>query len=116
MTKQRNFWRNRRGQGLTEYALLICLVSLGLILLLGRYRNALGNTFRNARTTADGASTIAQAPATSGGTGGTNGTTTNGTTNNGTNNNGNQTNGLFINTSNGSFITTSNGSFIFTGF
>jgi Flp pilus assembly pilin Flp len=115
MTRKRNFLRNRRGQGLTEYALLICLVSLGLILLLGRYRNALGNTFRNARTAADGASSIAQVPATTGGTGGNTGNnTTNNTTNN--NNNNNSTNGFFLNTSNGNFITTNNGSFIFTGF
>ena len=33
MRRQKRIWRNRRGQGLTEYALLICLVSLGLILL-----------------------------------------------------------------------------------
>jgi Flp pilus assembly pilin Flp len=44
----KTLWSDERGQGLTEYALLIALVSLGLILLLGAYRNALGNIFRNA--------------------------------------------------------------------
>jgi len=44
-------WNDEQGQGLTEYALLIALVSLGLILLLGSYRNALGNVFRNATNT-----------------------------------------------------------------
>jgi Flp pilus assembly pilin Flp len=41
-------WADESGQGLTEYALLIALISLGLILALGRYRNTLGNVFRNA--------------------------------------------------------------------
>jgi Flp pilus assembly pilin Flp len=41
-------WHDESGQGLTEYALLIALISLGLILALGRYRNTLGNVFRNA--------------------------------------------------------------------
>lgn len=53
-------WRNRRGQGLTEYALLIALISLGLILALGRYRDALGNIFRNARNTLNNNSTVIQ--------------------------------------------------------
>ena len=43
-------WNDEHGQGLTEYALLIALISLGLITLLGLYRNALGNVFRNATT------------------------------------------------------------------
>jgi pilus assembly protein Flp/PilA len=50
-------WNDEEGQGLTEYALLIALVSLGLILLLGRYRNAIGNVFRNATTVLNGNST-----------------------------------------------------------
>lgn len=44
----RNLWSDESGQGLTEYALLIALVSLGLITLLGLYRNAIGNVFKNA--------------------------------------------------------------------
>lgn len=54
-------WKDESGQGLTEYALLIALVSLGLILLLGSYRNALGNIFRNARNTLQNNSTPIQA-------------------------------------------------------
>lgn len=54
-------WKDETGQGLTEYALLIALVSLGLILLLGSYRNALGNIFRNARNTLQNNSTVPQA-------------------------------------------------------
>jgi pilus assembly protein Flp/PilA len=46
----RTLWNDEQGQGLTEYALLIALVSLGLITLLGLYRNAIGNVFRNAAT------------------------------------------------------------------
>ena len=44
-------WNDDQGQGLTEYALLIALVALGLIILLGNFRNALGNVFRNATNT-----------------------------------------------------------------
>jgi Flp pilus assembly pilin Flp len=46
---------------LTEYALLIALVSLGLITLLLGYRNALGNVFKNARNVLNGNSVINQA-------------------------------------------------------
>jgi pilus assembly protein Flp/PilA len=53
-------WNDEQGQGLTEYALLIALISLGLILLLGSYRNALGNVFRNARNVLNGNSTVPQ--------------------------------------------------------
>ena len=49
--------RDRSGQGLTEYAILIATVSLGLILLLGSFRNALGNVFRNSRNTLQNNST-----------------------------------------------------------
>ncbi len=44
-------WKDEQGQGLTEYALLIALVSLGLILLLGQYRDAIGNVFKAATGT-----------------------------------------------------------------
>jgi pilus assembly protein Flp/PilA len=46
-------WNDEQGQGLTEYALLLALVALGLIVLLGNYRGAIGNVFRNATTTLD---------------------------------------------------------------
>jgi Flp pilus assembly pilin Flp len=54
----RNLWKDDRGQGLTEYALLIALVSLALIVLLGNYRNAIGNVFRNAGNTLNNNATI----------------------------------------------------------
>jgi hypothetical protein len=40
---------------------LLALISLGLILLLGSYRNALGNVFRNARNVLNSNSTVPQA-------------------------------------------------------
>jgi pilus assembly protein Flp/PilA len=57
----RRLWKDDRGQGLTEYALLIALVSLALIVLLGNYRNALANVFRNAGETLNNNSAINQA-------------------------------------------------------
>jgi Flp pilus assembly pilin Flp len=54
-------WTDESGQGLTEYALLIALVSLGLITLLTAYRNAIGNVFKNARNVLQGNSAINQA-------------------------------------------------------
>jgi Flp pilus assembly pilin Flp len=57
----RSLWKDDSGQGLTEYALLIALVSLGLITLLGLYRNALGNVFRNAGNVLRNNSTVIQA-------------------------------------------------------
>jgi pilus assembly protein Flp/PilA len=54
-------WSDESGQGLTEYALLIALVSLGLIVLLGNYRNAIGNVFKNATTVLNGNGTPVQA-------------------------------------------------------
>lgn len=57
----RSLWKDDSGQGLTEYALLIALVSLGLITLLGLYRNAIANVFRNATTVLRNNSTVIQA-------------------------------------------------------
>jgi pilus assembly protein Flp/PilA len=54
-------WSDESGQGLTEYALLIALVSLGLIVLLGNYRNAIGNVFKNATNVLNGNNTPVQA-------------------------------------------------------
>src|SRR4051812_18589126 len=114
MLKKRS-WRNRLGQGLTEYALLIALVSLGLILLLGRYRNSIGNSLKNSATCMNATVPVVQepvagggggtTPCANGGTGGTGtgtGTTTNGTTTNGNNGNGN--NGTFLSNNGGPFI------------
>ncbi len=57
----RKLWNDESGQGLTEYALLIALVSLGLITLLTAYRNAIGNVFKNATTVLNSNSNITQA-------------------------------------------------------
>ena len=54
----RNLWKDESGQGLTEYALLIALVSLGLIVLLGTYRTAIGNVFRNSSNVLNNNATI----------------------------------------------------------
>jgi Flp pilus assembly pilin Flp len=113
MLKKRS-WRNRLGQGLTEYALLIALVSLGLILLLGRYRNSIGNSLKNSATCMNATVPVVQepvagggggtTPCANGGTGGT-GTTTNGTTTNGNGNgNGNGNNNGFLGNNGGPFI------------
>jgi Flp pilus assembly pilin Flp len=56
----RNLWSDESGQGLTEYALLIALVSLGLIILLGNYRRALGNVFRSATNVLNNNSSVIQ--------------------------------------------------------
>ena len=57
----RALWKDESGQGLTEYALLLARVSLGLILLLGTYRQALGTVFRNARNVLNNNSSVIQA-------------------------------------------------------
>ncbi len=105
--------RNRRGQGLTEYALLIALISLGLILALGRFRNALGNSVRNSTTVLNSNSVVAQEPVGGGGNNGNNnngnnnngnGNNNNGNNNNGNNNNGNNNNGNNNNNNGGCFF------------
>ncbi|MDX1645666.1 MAG: Flp family type IVb pilin [Longimicrobiales bacterium] len=45
------FWTDESGQGLTEYALIIALVSIGLIAVLLIFRNAIGNVFDSIATT-----------------------------------------------------------------
>jgi pilus assembly protein Flp/PilA len=44
----REFWDDRSGQGLVEYALIIALVAVGLIAILLVLRNSIGNVFYNA--------------------------------------------------------------------
>jgi Flp pilus assembly pilin Flp len=39
------FWTDESGQGLTEYAAIIALVSIGLMLVLIAFRNELGRIF-----------------------------------------------------------------------
>ena len=47
MDLMKRFWNDESGQGLTEYALIIALVSIGLILILLVFRNAIGDVFNN---------------------------------------------------------------------
>jgi Flp pilus assembly pilin Flp len=39
------FWNSESGQGLTEYALVIALVSVGLIAVLTLFRDSIGRVF-----------------------------------------------------------------------
>jgi Flp pilus assembly pilin Flp len=41
----KNFLADESGQGLTEYVLIIALVSIGLILILIAFRNQIGQVF-----------------------------------------------------------------------
>jgi pilus assembly protein Flp/PilA len=45
----KSFWRDESGQGLTEYALIIALVSIALILVLIAFRNEIGRVFNSIR-------------------------------------------------------------------
>ena len=88
--------RDESGQGLTEYAILIATVSLGLILLLGSFRSALGNVFRGSGNAVRSNATVVQAPVTNAG-----GTSSNNNNNNNNddddNGGGNNNNGGFLN-------------------
>lgn len=46
----KSFWSDESGQGLTEYALIIALVSIGLIFILIIFRNAIGKVFNDIKT------------------------------------------------------------------
>jgi Flp pilus assembly pilin Flp len=46
----KTFWSDETGQGLTEYASIIALVSLGLMLVLVAFRDELGRIFNLMRT------------------------------------------------------------------
>lgn len=60
----RRFWTDESGQGLTEYALIIALVSIGLMLVLVAFRNAIGAVFQAITTELnDNATPIDQMPA-----------------------------------------------------
>ena len=43
----KRFWTDEAGQGLTEYALIIALVSIGLIAILIIFRDEIGDVFSN---------------------------------------------------------------------
>jgi len=46
----KTLWNDETGQGLTEYATIIALVSLGLLLVLVAFRDELGRIFNLMRT------------------------------------------------------------------
>jgi pilus assembly protein Flp/PilA len=46
-----SLWKDESGQGLTEYALIIALVAIGLIIVLVAFRNEIGAVFNRIRTT-----------------------------------------------------------------
>ena len=46
-----SLWKDESGQGLTEYALIIALVAIGLIIVLVAFRNEIGQVFNRIRTT-----------------------------------------------------------------
>jgi pilus assembly protein Flp/PilA len=45
----RQFVRDESGQGLVEYALIIALVAIGLIVILTLLRNSIGNVFNETK-------------------------------------------------------------------
>jgi pilus assembly protein Flp/PilA len=45
------FMTDEAGQGLVEYALIIALVAIGLIVILTLLRNSIGNVFNSTRNT-----------------------------------------------------------------
>jgi Flp pilus assembly pilin Flp len=56
----KSLWRDESGQGLTEYAVIIALVAVGLLLVLVAFREAIAQVFRD--TTAElGNATVNQA-------------------------------------------------------
>ncbi|MDX1673632.1 MAG: Flp family type IVb pilin [Longimicrobiales bacterium] len=50
-----NFWNDEAGQGLTEYALILALVSIGLIAVLVIFRDAIGGIFSRIAQVLEGA-------------------------------------------------------------
>ena len=49
------FMSDDAGQGLVEYALIIALVAIGLIVILTLLRNSIGNVFNSTRNTLNNA-------------------------------------------------------------
>ena len=45
MDVMKRFWQDESGQGLTEYALVLALISIGLIAVLIVFRDAIGRVF-----------------------------------------------------------------------
>jgi pilus assembly protein Flp/PilA len=52
-----SLWKDESGQGLTEYALIIALVAIGLIIVLVAFRDEIANVFNRIRTTLSNAPT-----------------------------------------------------------
>ena len=55
MEMLKSFWTDESGQGLTEYALIIALVAVGLILILVIFRDAIGDVFSKVKEELDDA-------------------------------------------------------------
>ena len=87
----RSWRRDERGQSLTEYALLLALVAIGLIGILALMRNGVGNAFNGSRNSVTAAG-VGPGYGVSGGGGG-NGGGNNGGGNNGGGGNGGGNNG-----------------------
>jgi pilus assembly protein Flp/PilA len=55
-------WNDESGQGLTEYALVIALVSVGLIAVLTIFRDSIGRVFDRITTVLDSAPSSSYTP------------------------------------------------------
>ena len=51
--RSRRLQRRRRGQGMTEYIVLVGLIAILLIAAVTQFKNALGNAFNNAANKID---------------------------------------------------------------
>lgn len=58
----KRFWSDESGQGLTEYALIIALVSIGLIAVLVIFRDAIGKVFDDIAAALQGVSPQSYSP------------------------------------------------------
>ena len=56
------FWNEDAGQGLTEYALILALVSIGLIAILVIFRDAIGGIFARIAQVLQGAPSEGYSP------------------------------------------------------
>jgi pilus assembly protein Flp/PilA len=59
----KRFWNDESGQGLTEYALIIALVAIGLIAVLLVFRNQIGGVFDRASNDLNSSPGSSYAPA-----------------------------------------------------
>jgi pilus assembly protein Flp/PilA len=62
MDLMKRFWNDESGQGLTEYALVLALISIGLIAVLVLFRDAIGRVFDRIVEVLDGAPEGVYAP------------------------------------------------------